>query len=147
MDDSLQAALALERHLRDERQALERQDDDALAAAAAGKRDGVQRLERLEAARRAVCRDAGRPAGLENMPDLLAWCGADERLDASWQHFLDVVAACDRRNAANGAAIHLRQRQLAAAIGILRGATADSATYDPRGATATGRSRRALASI
>ncbi len=147
-DDCLQAALELEGRLQDERQALERQDDEALHAAAAAKRDAVLRLERLEAARQVLCREAGRPAAIEQMPALIACCGADKRVAAAWQEFIDVIAACERRNAANGAAIHLRQRQLAAALGILRGAAEASATtYDARGATGTGGSRRALASI
>ncbi len=148
VDECLQAAAALEAELRDERQALERQDDEALNAAAAAKRDSVHRLERLEGERQAACREAGRPAALDQMTELLAWCGADERLLTGWRRFLDGIAACERRNTANGAAILLRQRQLAAALDILRGSPAEPAeTYGPRGNTGSGRSRRALASI
>lgn len=142
----LRAALALERCLEEERQALEQQHADAIAAASGAKHGCVQALEQVEQRRQHLCKEAGHPAQPADMPAFLSWCGAPARARDEWQRILETVARAARLNAANGAVIHLRREQLAAALSIVSGARGESAgTYGPAGEPWRGVTRRALA--
>lgn len=148
VDASTEAADCLQRNLRDERRALELQDSDALGAAADGKRVCVSRLEALEKERQSVFTARHKGPGPEHMPALLAECGADDRIADGWRRFLKLAARCRALNTTNGAIIHRRRQQYAAALRIVSGSRTQSMdTYGPTGGAMPPRSSRALAEI
>ncbi len=144
--ESLAAARALERALREERDALERQDAEALLAAGEAKRACVAALEALERRRQSLCRDAGLDAAPAAMPAVLAQAEAPAAA-AEWQELLGVLSAAERVNLANGAIVRARTEQLAAALAILGGDAAGPGTYEAAGGRAPMRGRRPLATL
>lgn len=148
LDASIEAAGCLQKNLEDERLALERQDSDALGAAADGKRACVSKLEALEKERRGISTACNKGPGPEHMPALLAECGADDRIADGWQRFLTLAARCRDLNTSNGAIIHLKRRQYTAALRIVSGSpTGSMEIYGPTGGELVSRSSRALAEI
>jgi flagellar biosynthesis/type III secretory pathway chaperone len=131
----------------DERDALLRQDTDALSAATDLKRRIVDELEALEKARRSLCIACGSGPDAAGMAGLLAECGAHAEI-GKWHEVLSLAARCQEQNAINGAVIRLRRRQFAAALCIVRGSSREAIeTYGPTGASTSLPSSRSLAEI
>lgn len=133
------ATAALQGHLKAERDALERQDCDALLEAAAAKQQALDSLEAIEAERVRLLRNAGLAADEQGMQAVAI--GYPELSDA-WQRYKDLASACRDENLTNGAILRLRHQQFAGAFAVLSGS--GPPTYGPAG-TSDGRSTRALA--
>lgn len=132
IDDSIEAALALEQHLQAERLALESRDAEALGIAAGQKQERVKALELLERERSAAV-TAGHAA-----PE-----------PRHWLRFLSIIRRCNDMNTTNGAIIRLRREQVSAALKVVSASPDDAYghTYGAGGTEAASRSGRSLAAI
>ena len=115
----IQAAVAdLRQALGDEREALDRADPAALNRAGDAKQALLQRLERLDAERRQLAREAGAPnAGQQ----------------AAWTQVLQVLHECQRANQRNGRLIGQRLRHVRQALSVLTGQRDEAGVYGPAG--------------
>ena len=141
---SIECALELEALLAAERTALKNQDADELNRSSQSKSACVSVLEELDAGRLALGAKCGFDDAGTAVVDVIAWCG-DEELDRHWSAFLDIARVCQQENAANGAAIHVRQQQIKDAIGVLRQGSNDGSTYGPLGQDSGEIGKRSLA--
>lgn len=133
LGQATQSAAALQQALGNEREALSGRDPDRLAQAVAAKQMQVQALERLERRRIGVCQSVDASA---DMAEVLSWCNAGPEVAGDWNRLLELSADCDALNLGNGAAIRLRQQQVADGLLVLRGGTEQTPTYGPTGTPA-----------
>lgn len=141
LGDSLESVHALLAALTHERQALEQHNSAALDQALAEKQDQIAVLARLEAQRQRICGDAGFASDAEGMLALADACADGDTLLSRWQRYCDAANDCEQLNLANGAAIRLRQQQVADNLALLRGSDRDTDTYSPDGSTQSGAGR------
>ncbi len=120
--EALGTAQRLESALAGERTALEERDAAALHEAGAGKQDFLSRLDELDGQRRRLLADHGYPADQGGVEAVLADCTPAHPLGALWRELGAVADRCRDMNAANGAIVHLRRRQIGRALDVLRGA-------------------------
>ena len=128
-----QSAAALREALGAEREALSGRDPDRLSQAVAAKQMQVQALERLERRRIAVCQSVDASA---DMAEVMSWCDAGPEMAGNWNRLLELRTECDTLNLGNGAAIRLRQQQVAEGLLVLRGVAEKTPTYGPTGTPA-----------
>ena len=140
LDEGIRAATAFAEALRAELEALEREDPDALLAAAEAKRAQLAELEALERRRQQLLADAGRVDDKDGMQALIEAVDADGALARKWRRYLKLADECQRANLTNGAIIRLRQGQVTSALAVLAGA--ESQTYGPGGAERPAASRQ-----
>ncbi len=119
--EALEAARQLESVLAEERGALEQRDAAALDETAARKQEHLARLETLDGRRRRLLAEHGYPADQGGVEALLADCPSAHPLTGLWQSLGELAGRCRDANAANGAIVHLRQRQIARTLDVLRG--------------------------
>lgn len=142
IDRSIEYASKLKDILINERIALEEKNTLALSKCAIDKKKCVNQLDDLERKRSMLIAHEKPPEyGAESSH--FDQDGAE--FPASWNHFLDIVRACDVLNAGNGAIILTRQSQIQAAISLLRGGTKTADTYNNTGRNADINSVRSLA--
>lgn len=133
LDSASVAADQLVRDLDDERHALEAEDMDALAAAAAAKEATLGRLQALERQRRDLLATEALADDPRGMDELLERCHATPSLTGTWTNYLAMARRCNAANRVNGAIIRLRQQQIA---GLLTAVTDDKpGTYGPDSGT------------
>ncbi|HZX23600.1 MAG TPA: flagellar protein FlgN [Woeseiaceae bacterium] len=120
--EALRSAQRLEAALAAERAALEERDAAALHEAGAGKQELLSRLDGLDEQRRRLLADHGYPADQGGIEALLADCLPAHPLRELWRELGKVAERCRDANAANGAIVHLRRRQIGRALDVLRGA-------------------------
>ena len=142
---SVVEACGLRDALEIEREALERQDADALHTVVVNKTDCTEKLQTLDLQRGALCEDWGFAAGPDQMADLIAWCDADDVIGKRWQELLQLAAEGNELNLTNGAIIRLRQQQFETSLSLLRGVAPGSDTYGRNGEESGDLSRRSLA--
>ena len=145
LGDSVMHALGLKELLIDEREALERQDADALETTVDGKGRYIDKLQALETDRDSLCEASGFHAGPAQMQDMTEWCDDNSVVADGWSHLMKVAAECNQLNLANGAIIRLRQQHTEAGIAVLRGRDQDPATYARTGSDSAARLNRTLA--
>lgn len=119
LDDQIRTAEAMLGTLDSENKALLDNDADALSSAGTDKARLLQTLESLERERREI---AGR---LSVSPDV-------ETGGSRWQHLLELMQACRRRNQSNGALVKVRRDQLLQVMKIVSGPQVE--LYDSKGA-------------
>ena len=144
--ETLEATRHLEAALAEERAALEQQDAAALDAAGAHKQEHLAALEALDGRRRKLLADHGYPADGSGLELLLADCAAAHPLRALWQTLGESAGRCRDANAANGAIVHLRQRQIGRALDVLRGVPEQSAPVYGADGSSSRRGGRAFGS-
>ena len=145
LGDTVLHALGLKESLIDERQALEKQDMEAIDAAVDCKSSCVEKLRLLDQERDRVCRSFGFASGPDQLQQLIEWCDEGELIDNRWNHLMVVAAESSAMNMTNGAIIRLRQQQFESSLSVLRGVTPGSDTYGRNGAESGDYSRRSLA--
>ena len=133
LGESVYHAMGLLETLKDERTALETQDDTALLEAVTAKSSCVSELRDLEGKRRQLCEAIGFASGPFQMEELSAWCDEDSVIKNSWDQLLEIAAECNAQNLANGSVIRIRQNHIEANLAVLRGTAADTDTYHRRG--------------
>ena len=138
-------ALGLKESLEVERDALEKQDTDALHAVVARKSERAGQLQALDDKRGSLCQDWGFGAGADQMDDLIDWCDKDGVIRKGWARLMQLAADGNSLNLTNGAIIRLRQQQFETSISVLRGVTPGSDTYGRNGEESGDFSRRSLA--
>jgi flagellar biosynthesis/type III secretory pathway chaperone len=119
--EALEAARQLESALAEERGALEQRDPGALDETAVHKQEHLARLDALDGRRRRLLAEHGYPADQGGVEALLADSPSAHPLTGLWQSLGELAARCRDANAANGAIVHLRQRQIARTLDVLRG--------------------------
>jgi flagellar biosynthesis/type III secretory pathway chaperone len=119
--EALEAVRQLESALAEERAALERHDTAALDETARRKQEHLARLDALDGRRRRLLAEHGYPADQGGVEALLADSPSAHPLTRLWQSLGELAARCRDANAANGAIVHLRQRQIARTLDVLRG--------------------------
>ncbi|WP_405239127.1 flagella synthesis protein FlgN [Lentisalinibacter orientalis] len=135
--EALATAQRLESALATERAALEARDAAALHTAGAGKQELLSRLDELDGRRRRLLADHGYPADQGGVEAVLAACAPAHSLSGLWRELGAVAGRCRDANAANGAIVHLRQRQIGRALDVLRGAPEGAApVYGADGSSA-----------
>jgi flagellar biosynthesis/type III secretory pathway chaperone len=125
LDDEISAAEELATLLQAEQRALAGPSPDLVSAHAAQKIELLQRLERLEVARRDLC---GSPGG--DGPDRVP-ADNSAAVASRWRALLAVAAACRSANEVNGYILNARHHQVRQLIDVLRGGA--PATYGPQG--------------
>jgi len=130
IDDGCAAAEAFGDALRQEFEALEAGDVEALSAAAAGKQDCLAALEALESRRRALLAGQGHDDDAAGMDRLIEAAG-DAALATRWRRYLELAGECRKSNMRNGAIIRLRRQQATSALAALSGSAPP--TYGPQG--------------
>ncbi|WP_405241355.1 flagella synthesis protein FlgN [Lentisalinibacter salinarum] len=135
--EALAITQRLESALAAERAALEQRDAERLQNAGAGKQKHLSRLDDLDETRRRLLADHGYPPDQGGVEAVLADCAPAHPLDGLWRQLGDVAGRCRDANAANGAIVHLRQRQIGRALDVLRGAPEGTApVYGADGSSA-----------
>jgi len=136
------AAHLLLKILEEEHTALKGADAHALDRAGSAKIAALNEFERLEQARRQLCRLHDGRAAFERLIDTL---DRGTALRSAWQHLLELTGRCRDANQTNGLIIAYRQKQIRQLLGVLRGASG-AHTYSPSGTpNAIAASARALA--
>lgn len=130
LDDGCAAAGAFGDALRQEFEALEAGDVDALSAAAAGKQECLAALEALESRRRELLAGQGLGDDAAGMDRLIATADV-AGLDGRWRRYLELAGECRQANLKNGAIIRLRRQQARSALLALSGSAPP--TYGPQG--------------
>ena len=145
LGDSVYQALGLKGALEDERSALEAQDLEALNATMDSKAACTGQLQKLDAARAALCEEWGFAAGPYQMTELIEWCDQDQLISSRWEQLMVIAAEGSALNLTNGAIIRLRQQQFESSLSILRGVKPGADTYGRNGGENGELSRRSLA--
>lgn len=154
-DSSFSAALRAERDayqafcqlLREEAQALQRGDADALLALAQRKSAQIRHLAQLGEARNQYLRAA---TGMSDQLGLDAWCDRQDPAGAQgarvlWQELIEAARAARALNEENGATIHLQLAHHQQALAVLLGAAQQTAElYGPEGQPCGGPTGRSL---
>lgn len=119
--EALATGQRLETALAAERAALEERDASALQEAGASKQEHLGRLDALDGQRRRLLAEHGYPEDQGGVEQVLAGCRPAHPLAGLWRELGEVAGRCRDANAANGAIVHLRQRQIGRALDVLRG--------------------------
>ena len=143
--ESVSEAQGLNESLEGEREALEKQDVDALEAVINSKSACAERLQFLDRKRGALCQEWGFPNGLDQMQHVIEWCDEDELISTRWANLMDIAATGSALNLTNGAIIRVRQQHFESSLSVLRGVSPGSDTYGRNGEEAGDFSRRSLA--
>lgn len=140
--EALDSVRRLEAALADERAALEERDAGKLDEAGTRKQQDLVRLEHLDGQRRHLLTEYGYPEDDDGVEMVLSACPGGHPLTRLWQELAEIAGRCRDTNAANGAIVHLRRRQIARALDVLRGAPDETASVyaaDGSSTRATGR--------
>lgn len=140
-------ATGLKEILKEERNALETQNTDALNNSGKNKHVFLTKLEDLEVERRKICIAGGFEPDAPGMEQLVKTCDSDSPLLGYWTDFVDLARECSDLNIANGAIINLRRQQIAGALSVVRGENHDNETYSRNGRDNPGNTKRILAEI
>jgi flagella synthesis protein FlgN len=154
LDEQVAAAEQLLLTLNDEKSALTGNDVQVLQDVDTRKRAQLSHTEHLEQQRRQLCRTLG--VGIERsamdylMNDLAA--AGHHTLQAAlrtrWQRLGELMVDCRDANEVNGTIAQFKQRQLLHLLGIMRGGSPGTLTYQPTGSTAqAGISSRAIVEV
>ncbi len=122
--------------LQQEREALLARDAAAVELAGREKEAALGTVADLEVQRRALAPDLDAMETLATQPDI----------GRRWERLLELTRQCREQNEANGRMIRRQQRRVAAALQLLRGASAGGQLYGPDGGADGGRPRPPLAS-
>ncbi len=104
----------------------------------------VARVVRADDARRALCRELGRPADVSGLEQLLAWCDPQGTLADGWQRCSAAAARCRALNDGNAALVGARLQHVQARLAALMRDRGEAVTYGRQGAYAAGRIGRVL---
>jgi len=143
--ESVLHALGLRDALAEERQALERQDTEALVAVVDNKNNAAEKLQLLDRKRAGLCQLCGFGEGPDQMADLISWCDEDQHVSKRWQQLMDIAAEGNALNMTNGAIIRVRQQHFESSLSVLRGVTPGFDTYGRNGEENGDPGRRSLA--
>lgn len=145
LGDTVLQALGLKAILEDERNALEKQDVEAIEATIQSKSECVEQLQILDRKRERLCKSWGFESGPEQMQQCMDWCDDADAINSRWQHLLVIAAEGSALNMTNGAIIRVRQQHFESSLSVLRGVTPGSDTYGRSGAEASDFSSRSIA--
>ena len=120
-------------------------DVETLEAAMEQRQVSVGKLLTAEEERRNLCRMHGRGVDAAGVGQLMAWCDPHGTLKARWEECAKGAARCRELNDRNGALVMARMKRVESLLGVLTGQPQETATYGPKGAHASGRSGRVLA--
>ena len=119
LEDQIRTAEAMLGTLDSENRALLDNDADALNSAATNKTRLLQTLESLERERRQIA-------------DMTQISPEGEATSDRWQHLLELMQECRKRNQSNGALVKVRRDQLMQVMKIVSGPQVE--LYDAKGA-------------
>jgi flagellar biosynthesis/type III secretory pathway chaperone len=145
LGESVYHALGLLETLKNERTALETQDDTALLEAVNAKSSCVSELRDLESKRQNICETIGFTSGPFQMEELSAWCDEDSVIRNSWDQLMEIAAECNAQNLANGSVIRIRQNHIEANLAVLRGKASEPDTYHRHGNNHHAMNQRSIA--
>jgi flagellar biosynthesis protein FlgN len=105
----------------------------------------VGHLLNIEEERRSMCRAHGRPADVNGLGQLIAWCDPQGALKTRMAESTEGAIRCRALNDRNGALVLARMRRVEGLLTALTGQPPEApATYGPKGSCATPRSGRVL---
>jgi len=116
-----------------------------LEAAMEERQVALGRLLRIEDERRSLCRMHGHATDLPGLEQILAWCDPRGTLKSLWTQCGQGATRCRELNDKNGALVAARMKRVESLLGVLTGQRPEAPTYGPKGAYATPRSGRVLA--
>jgi flagellar biosynthesis/type III secretory pathway chaperone len=120
-------------------------DVDALEGVMEERQACVGKLLRAEEERRALCRAHGRETDAAGVEKLMAWCDPRGTLKARWAECAQGATRCRDLNDRNGALVTARMKRVESLLTVLTGQKQEVPTYGPKGAYASPRSGRVLA--
>ena len=118
--EQIDAATTLVRVLDREAAAIKARDAEALTALAPEKLEGLQRLEALEQSKEQTTSNAA------------SGSASDNKL---WEHMLQIVGECSRKNQLNGVMLSLRQEHIQRAMDLIANRDTAAMVYAPDGST------------
>lgn len=121
-------------------------DVDSLEKAMDERQVTVGKLLQTEDERRLLCRAHGRETDAEGIAQLMAWCDPSGMLKTRWADCAKGATQCRELNDRNGALVTARMRRVETLLGAITGQSQEAPTYGPKGAYASVRSGRVLAS-
>jgi flagellar biosynthesis/type III secretory pathway chaperone len=154
IDEQTAAAGQLLEILTAEKSALTGNEVQVLQDLDARKRAQLSRTEHLEQNRRQLCRTLGIGAergAMDYLINDLAAAGhhaLQGALRTGWQRLKELMVACRDANEVNGLVAQFKQRQLLHLLGLMRGGSPGTLTYQSTGTTAqAGVSSRAIVEV
>lgn len=145
LGDAVYQALGLKQSLGDERDALEKQDVEAIGVAVDCKLTCVNELQRLDEKRDEFCQSLGFESGPNQIKQIIEWCDEDDLIGERWNQLMVIAAESSALNMTNGAIIRVRQQHFESSLSVLRGGMPGSDTYGRDGADAGDYGRRSIA--
>ena len=124
---------------------LQANDVVSLEGATRERQRCVARIFRVDAERRALCRDQGYPLDLQGLEQLIRWCDPHGTLAQEWTVCSAAAARCRQLNDRNGALVAARLKHVQARLGTLISSRREAVTYGPRGAYSQSSSGRVVA--
>ena len=120
-------------------------DIDTLEAVMAERQVAVGKLLDAEEERRNLCRMHGRGVDAPGVLQLMNWCDPHGTLKSRWAECAEGATRCREFNDRNGALVMARMKRVETLLTALTGQPREVPTYGPKGAYATARSGRVLA--
>ncbi|MEJ2590466.1 MAG: flagellar protein FlgN [Candidatus Thiodiazotropha sp.] len=133
LDNGIGQAQALLALLEQEYQLLLSPPSKALETLLTEKQRLLKRVEQGVVAHNRFLQQQGLSADRHGTESYLDTLDDSRELQAAWNRYLDLAAACRRQNEINGGAVELNQRQVSQALNILLGVNDGNKTYGRSG--------------
>src|SRR6185369_5843916 len=128
-----------------EHELLVANDIETLESVMAQRQLAVGKLLSAEEERRNLCRMHGRGVDAAGVLQLMNWCDPHGTLRARWEECARGAGRCRELNDRNGALVMARMKRVETLLTALTGQPREVPTYGPKGAYASARSGRVLA--
>jgi flagellar biosynthesis/type III secretory pathway chaperone len=104
----------------------------------------IARVVRSDDARRALCRELGRPADMSGLEQIMRWCDPQGTLAPGWGRCAAAAARCRVLNDGNSALVNARLQNVQARLAALMRDRGESVTYGRQGGYMAGRLGRVV---
>lgn len=104
----------------------------------------IARVIRSDDARRALCRELGRPADVTGLEQIMRWCDPQGTLAPDWGRCAAAAARCRTLNDSNSALVNARLQHVQGRLAALMRDRGESVTYGRQGGYAAGRLGRVV---
>ena len=128
-----------------EHELLVANDIEKLEAVMAERQVSVGKLLSAEEERRNLCRMHGRGVDGAGVLQLMGWCDPHGTLRSRWEQCVQGATRCRELNDRNGALVMARMKRVETLLTAITGQPREVPTYGPKGAYASARSGRVLA--
>lgn len=122
-----------------EHEALTANDVAALDTTIRQRQRCIGRVLRADDARRALCRELGRPFDAAGLEQILRWCDPQGTLAPGWKDCAQAAARCRTLNDANAALVGARLQHVQARLAALVRGRGEAVTYGRQGGYTAGR--------